>query len=464
MKTTAIVIGAGISGLSAAYGLQKKGFDVSVLEPDQDVGGALKTVQRDGYLAERGPNSMQITSPEMAYLLGELGLRTHIVTPQPGATKRFLVKHSQLLAAPMGPIDFLKTPLLSPRAKFKLMCEPWIKKTRDADDASLAHFTARRLGHEVLDYAVNPMISGIYAGKPEALSTKHALPKLWDMEQQHGSLLKGALAIRKQKRQQGQVPFKPFLASFKHGMHTLAHAFQQKLGDAVQLNAAVTQIAFDAHADQPWIVHWHENDTEHKATSAYLILALPAHAIPALPLPASIRDTLYDLPEIPYPALASLVLGFKRDHIQHPLNGFGMLIPEKEHKNILGVLFSSSLFGGRAPEGHHTLTVFMGGARQETLAGLPQAELLDLALKDLNRLLGLSGKPTFIEHTFWKHAIPQYNLGYGRFVEMMERAESRFSGLKIIGNHRGGISVGNCLMNGLALADALTDEEHVSAG
>lgn len=452
MKEKVIILGGGISGLSAAYGLLKQGCEIHLLEKSVQVGGALRTIQREGYLAEMGPNSMQVTSPEMACLLGELGLRTAIVTPQAGASKRFLVKDNRPIAAPMGPIDFIHTPLFSATAKIRLLSEPFQKKNSNAHEESLADFTRRRLGPEVLDYAVNPMISGIYAGRPEDLSTQHAFPQLWEMEQNYGSLLKGALGLRKKKRQAGVIPFKPYLVSFSQGMQSLANALHDLLGDAVQVNCEIQRIDYSPHDKHPWRVQWSNGKQLQQTSGSNLILALPAHAILALPLPQPLGDALYDLAELSYPPLASLVLGFKQEAIQHPLDGFGMLVPAKENKKILGALFSSSLFSNRAPAGHHTLSVFIGGARQAELAKLPQDDLVAIAMHDLNTLLGLQGEPTFIEHSFWQKSIPQYNLGFGRFMEIMNKAENKFTGLRIIGNHRGGISVGQCLMNGLAVA------------
>jgi oxygen-dependent protoporphyrinogen oxidase len=158
---------------------------------------------------------------------------------------------------------------------------------------------------------------------------------------------------------------------------------------------------------------------------------------------------------VQYRPISILVLGYRREQIGHPLDGFGMLVPAVEPCNLFGTLFSSSMFPGRAPEGHVTLTVFIGGARQPALAREPSADLLKVAQQDLHRLLGVTGDPTYVNHIFWPQAVPQYELGYGQKQAMIAHLERQYPGLFMAGSYRQGVAVGDTLASGYAAAERL---------
>jgi oxygen-dependent protoporphyrinogen oxidase len=315
---------------------------------------------------------------------------------------------------------------------------------------SLAVFVRDHFGQEIVDYAINPLVAGIYAGDPETLSTKYAFAKLWEIEQTHGSLIRGQIAAMRERRARGEKPAAR-IVSFTRGLQTLPAALAAQLpAGAIRTRTPVISLS----PGRPWKLVSRRDGLATTDEFDAVVLALPAAALAQLPIGPAGENPLTALQQVEYPPVASLFLGFRREQVAHPLDGFGALVPAVEHRAILGVLFSSTLFPGRAPEGHVALTVYVGGTRQPDLARLAPEILRGRVLADLRDLLGVSGDPVFTHATFWPHAIPQYNLGYERFLEAMTNAEARHAGLFIGGHVRDGISVANCITAGQRLADA----------
>jgi oxygen-dependent protoporphyrinogen oxidase len=348
------------------------------------------------------------------------------------------------VALPSGPAGAVATPLFSLRGKMRILAEPFIARG-NADDESLAGLVRRRLGGEILTYAIEPFVAGIYAGDPEKLSARHAFPKLWSLEREHGSFVRGALRMRR-------AGPRPKMMSFRDGMGALPARLAAMLGGDLRARARVESIAETAAG---WSVAWSENGQNKRAEAATLVCAIPAFAVPQLPWSPALRGRLGFLERIEYPPVSIVALGFRRADIGHPLDGFGMLVPSAEKRQILGTIFSSSLFPGRAPEGQVLLTNFVGGARQPGLAALPDDELVRLVCEDLRALLGVKGEPVFRRIIRWPRAIPQYNRGYGEVLSALEKLEAAHPGLHFVGNYRGGIAAGQCIRNGLRLAEEM---------
>ncbi|MBA4138807.1 MAG: protoporphyrinogen oxidase [Opitutus sp.] len=450
------IIGAGIAGLTAAYRLHERGFRVKVFERSGQAGGAIRTIREDGWLIECGPNSVQYGSPELKKLISDLGLETDLQIANPAAKKRFIVRNGWFMPVPMEPGQFFNTPLFGARTKLSLFTELFSRARIRHTDVSLAELVRSHYTQELVDYAVNPLIAGIYAGDPEKLSVKNAFPSLWDAERLKGSLPRGFMALAKAKRKPGEVKKKgaPPIVSFRLGLQQLIDTLVAKLpADAVELNTAVETII----PGQPHRLVCSRGPEKCGGEFDFVVLAVPAPALAHLTFGTLGERPLASLDTITHPPVSSLFLGFKREQVTHPLDGFGGLTPEKERRDVLGILFSSTLFPGRAPEGHVALTLFAGGMRQPEHARLSTDQLLERVQRDLKELVGVKGAPVFVKHTFWPRAIPQYQIGYERYQETMTRVEECAPHLFIGGQCRDGISLPDCLKSGEKLAQRVAD-------
>ncbi len=438
-----IVIGAGISGLTVAHKLALSGKDVIVLESSGNAGGKIATERIDGYLLEAGPNSLRIENQETVDLIHECGLTSHMIVANPNSKKRFILKNRRWITVPSAPSEAISTPLLSVSGKLRMLLEPFIPKTT-LDDESVASFISRRLGREILDQAADPFISGIYAGDARELSMRHAFPQIWNIEQQHGSLLKGMMKGRKGR---SNDRIKPRVISFNEGLSELTNIMKANLGDRLQLQNSAVQIE---QMQNGFAVK-----TERKTIEARrIILSSPAYDIAMMlqSFAPKLSNTLF---EIDYPPVTVVYLGYKEGQFTEVPEGFGGLIPSKENRKILGVIFSSSNFQNRAPVGHVLLTVLMGGARHPEIASWSNEKIIDIAATEINDLLKTNNSPVFQLVKIWKQAIPQYNIGYGKVLSMIEQSEQNNPGLHFLGNYRGGISVGACIKNATELAKRL---------
>jgi len=438
-KSSVGILGAGISGLSAAYALAQEGIAATVYEQQDQVGGAMYSVRQDDWLVEQGPNTLMVKSQELWDLLTELGLDDEIVEANQIAKKRFVVKDGKPTALPMSVANFLTTPLLSIGAKLRLLKEPFVSPSVQHDE-SVATFIERRLGKQILEYGVNPFVAGIYAGDPKELSVKHTFATLWQMEQEHGSILKGII-----KRDRSDSPSKRALLSFKNGAQTLPKALANSLPKKVHYSTNITSVQ---HQNGHWQVKGVTNADHFATTHDAVLSTIPAHSLPGI----VDSQAFNELADLPYAPLSVLALGFKSEQIKHPLDGFGMLIPEVENYKLLGCLFSSTLFPGRAPEGHQLLTCFIGGARHPKLALKSHQELQQIALGELRDLLGIQGDPAFTQHKQWNKAIPQYKVGYDHYLSLAKDIEKKNKGIFLDGNFRGGVSVPDCISSGFETA------------
>jgi len=439
-KNTSVgILGGGISGLSTAYGLAKEGVPTTIYEQQHAVGGAIRTIQEEGWLIEEGPNTLMVKSQAVWELLTDIGLTGEIQEANELAKKRFVVKNNTPVALPNSLGSFLRTPLLSATAKLRLLKEPFVAPASKQDE-TIASFIKRRLGTQPLDYGINPFVSGIFAGDPKELSVKHTFDMLWKMEQRYGSILKGML-----KRGRSNTSVKRSLISFTNGNQMLAEALANSLSGPVETSTTITSAR---KVGEQWQLSGIKNGEHFTNTHDALISTLPTYTLPDIFGPRLFGE----LAELPYAPLSVLALGFRQEQLPHPLDGFGMLIPEVENYKTLGALFSSTLFPGRAPEGHHLLTCFIGGDRNPMLASKSQDELTALATKELKELLGVKGNPVFTHHTYWEHAIPQYKLDFDHYLTLMNEIEKQHSGLYLAGNYRYGVSVPDCISSGLETA------------
>lgn len=453
----ALIIGAGLTGLSTARLLADRGLKVAILEKSSRSGGVIQTQHSDGFLCEKGPNSMMIKSWQVQNFIKELGIEDQLVDASTEASKRFLVKNGKIVALPQSPMAGITTPLYRPSNKFRLLGEPF-RKPSTKEEESVAEFVSRRMGPDFLEYGIAALVSGIFAGDPDKLSIRYAFPKVWNLEQNYGSLIGGALKLKRERKKSGETPFKSRMVSFRQGLSTLIQALENDNRVRIFHNSQISSIDAPDSPENPWKVQFSASGERSSIEARQLVLATPVHVYPKLPFPENLASRLKPASALPYVPVSTLILGFKREDINHPLDGFGVLMPRVEKRFVLGSLFSSSLFPGRAPEGYVNLMNFIGGALQRKNADLPESELIAHTLKDLEGLLGIRGKPVFTQHTLWPRAIPQYNVGHGKFLDLICKVEQDTPNLTIAGNFLQGPGLNDCIENAYTTADKITKQ------
>ncbi len=440
-----VVIGGGISGLTTGFLLNQKGFNVTLFEKKESPGGVIRSIEDDGWLVEWGPNTIMANHEKLWDLIENLDLNDQVIQPEGNAAKRYIVKNGKPTPLPDSLLEFIKTGLLSTGAKFRLFKEPFISKSGQPE--SIADFIKRRLGKEVVDYAVNPFIAGVYAGDPKQLSVKHTLSRLYELEQEFGSIVKGAVKSAGKSKTKSRSN-KKGLISFKKGIQQLPLSLSKKVESSIRYNSMVTEIKSKTGR---WQVACEGTAPADQYDA--VIYTAPLHQLSTITTEIAQAKLLSELESLRYAPIATISLGFKRDQIQHSLDGFGMLVPEVESFNILGCLFSSSLFRGRAPEGHVLLTCFVGGARNPAHVDLSDEEIKKIVIKDLRQLLGCKGDPVFKHLHRWKKAIPQYEMDYDACLDAIDTVEEHNPGLFFTGNFRNEVSVPGCIQNSYETAD-----------
>jgi len=444
MNKKIIVIGAGISGLTTAYLLSKKGFDVIILEKNTSVGGSIESVFENGFLFDRGPNSALETTPVIGQLIRELNLENELLYASKQANKRYILRDNILHSLPMSPQGLIKTKLFSAKAKLRLMAEPFIGRSNDGYYQSLAEFVKRRLGQEFLDYAINPFVAGVYAGRPEDLSVKSAFPKLYALEEKYGGLIVGTVrSIRERKKRTEVAKQSAKMLSFRSGMIALPKAIEKYFGNNVLLASEV--ISVDKN-EQGYSVSYQQNGTISKIDCDAVLSTIPSYTSSSL-FTKYDKDFKTHADAIYYPPVLVYYLVYDRKDIKQDLDGFGFLIPAKENKSFLGALWSSIIFSDRTDESKAAFTLFVGGSRNPEFVKEERTSLLSNVRKELEALMGITSDPVFTSERFWEKAIPQYNLGYIEHERFFDDFEKRNPGLFISGNFRGGISVGDCVKN-----------------
>ena len=449
-----VVVGGGISGLSAAWFLHARGHDVRLVEASERVGGVVSTNLRNDFMVERGPNTtlQKPGRPEDALgrLMAETGLSNRVVEAAPAGKRRFILRDGRVLALPGSPLAFVTSPAFGWAAKLRLLKEPFIARAQHEE--TIAQFVERRLGREFLDYAVDPFISGVYAGDTGALSVRAAVPRIYELEQQYGSLIRGAVALGKAAKSAGMPAGRQI--SFGGGMSGLVTGIAEKLPrGSIRTGLRVQAIE---RIENQWHVHLDGDGGKSTETGDALVLALPADETARLITPLS-AEAARIVGEIPYVSISSVGLGYAREQVGHSLDGFGFLAPRVEGMRTLGVLFSSSLFAERAPRGHVLLTAFIGGAHDAPAAELPTDMIFDLVEADLARTLKIDGAPTYRRISRYARAIPQYTLGHLDRIGELDQRLDPFTGLHLRGNWRDGISVADCVRAGEELAKRICD-------
>lgn len=466
------VIGAGLTGLSAALHLQAAGLQVDLFEKQDRCGGVVTTQRRNGFLYELGPATLQRGTPALESILELCNLRDSILAPAQAAKNRYIIKNGKLVSLPNSPLSFFTSKWISAAGKLRLLGEPFIGRGQATAQESVADFVRRRLGQQALQYGVDPFVSGIYAGNPEQLSLRLAFPRLYLAEQTGGSLIKG---FRKLRKQSSGPRIPRGLLSFKEGMQQLPDAMRASFKGNVYTGITVTEISRipEAKAESgsqlsnsdsaKWNVKWQEPGNSPVQSQDYAAVIVAGWSEDLKKLLTPLLETSHGnqpsgWPEILYAPVQIAVLAYSKDQIQHPLDGFGVLAPSSEKLPFLGVIFASSIFPERAPNNQVLLNVFLGGIRSPQSAGLSQQEFTEQIQPALNRLLGITGSPLWYDTRTWKQAIPQYTFEHEEFLNLRKHLETSHPGLFLAGNSVDGISMPNCLESGLQAAQKVQQQ------
>jgi oxygen-dependent protoporphyrinogen oxidase len=442
------VIGGGISGLACAYRLQQAGIPVRLLEAGSHPGGVIATKREDGFLFELGPQSFLSTEP-LLRLIDALGLHDQLERANP-RTPRYILNGGKLIAAPLAPPSLLTTPLFSSGTKWRLLTEILRNTRPPADDESIAAFVRRKFGDELLSQLVAPFVSGIYAGDPERLSMRAAFPKLHEFEARYGSVLRGAMKSRPTK----DAP-KTGLCSFRDGMETLPAAIAERLGDSLLLETSVEGLRQGKADRKTWfeVDITHEDHCDTLAANA-VVIATPTNI--ASHILSNLSDRFASLfSQIEYAPVAVVSTCYRRDRMKVPPHGFGFLVPRSEGLRVLGTVFSSALFAGRAPEGMECFTSFAGGSTDPMFCDSSDEEITNTICDEIARVLGITGKPEATNLHHHAHALPQYNLGHTQIVKSLEALIAEKPGLFLAGNYLSGPSIGSCIEQADRTADAV---------
>ncbi len=461
------VIGGGVAGLAAALALRdrarEQGRDVAVtvFEKEATAGGNLRTLNQGGWQFEWGPNGFLDNEPATLRLIDRLGLRSQLLRSNDLARHRFLLVHGRLEEIPLSPKAFLGSRLLSGRGKLRMARELFVPGRKDlgraADDPStdetIDQFGERRLGREFADVMLDPMVKGVFGGEARQLSLAAAFPRMVELERDHGGLFRAMIALGREKRRRGRrTDAGPtgVLHSFGPGMGALVDALSAELDRDPQAEVVRgADVAALARDGDRWRVTWPGG--AHDGFDA-VVEAAPAHAAAGhvRGLDPALAD---DLAAIPYAPMAVIALGYRRQDVGHDLNGFGLLVPGREKRNLLGVLWSSSIFPGLAPEGRVLLRAMAGGAGNPGVMDLDDEALVELTVADLRGFLDLRGRPELVHIIRHRRAIAQYVPGHLARLKRIDAAAVRHGGLWFSGSAYRGIAVNACVKEAEALAD-----------
>ena len=451
------VVGGGIGGLAAAWTAHRAGRSVHVFEAGPVAGGKMRSERCDGYLIEHGPHSFLGSAETLWRLLAELEMDDEAVLAQP-PNWRYVYRGGIARRLPVGFGSAVGGNWLSLRGKLRSLAEPWIAGAASEDD-DLLTFMTRRFGAELAEGLVAPFVTGIYAGDASALGARDAFPKLWQFEREHGSIVRGAWAQRKAAKAAGAsrtTKKKRGLFSLKDGMAALPLAIAARLGDQVSVCASVTALKRDG---ERWKIEVAAADgaAPEVVFARCVIVATPPEAAHALLAPLSAAAAV--------PLARARTCPMVMVHIGGPTTadgprGFGALVARGEDVRALGMLLPTSLFPGRAPEGHACSAVFFGGAQDPDVLAFSDERLVALAVEARRKVFGLTDATddavTFQRVIRWPHAIVQYEVGHrARMTDAVAALAQDAPGLRMAGAHLDGVSMSDAAASGIAAAEAL---------
>ena len=453
----ALIVGAGISGLTTAFALRKAGIDARIVDGASRPGGLIQSVRRDGYLVECGPQSFS-GNASLTSICRDLEILDRRILADSKAP-RFVLINGALEKVPLGP-GLLVSPLMGGGTRTALFRDVFGRSEAPDSDESVASFIRRKFSPTLLDRLVGPFVSGIYAGDPEKLSLRAAFPILYEAEQTSGSVLRGLLKVMKaRKAKRGPLPReKPTLQTFREGNDTLVRALAEKLGAYLSLEAEVISIRPLDPGREPktprFRVGLRTSSGSEFLETERLVLAVPTDRAGKLLAPLG-RAFESQLRTVDYSGVAVVSLGYRKEDVGHPLDGFGFLVPRSSGLTVLGTVWNSSLFPGRAPGHHVLLTSFVGGATNPDATKQPADQLVALVHREIKPLMQLREGPVFSNVSVWPRALPQYNLGHTARMAAINNCRADFPGLYLTGNYLNGPAIGACVEQALKVADEI---------
>lgn len=450
--TRIVVVGAGISGLATAYAIEQLAadaeidVDVKVLEKEERIGGKIWSIKEDGFLCEWGPNGFLDNKPMTLELCRKLQIDPQLLRSDDNARKRFIYSDRILHRLPENGPSFLKSKLISWPGKLRLAGEMMVPRRTDSSDETLAEFGRRRLGPEALDKLISPMVSGIFAGNPETMSLKSCFPRIYQLEQEYGGLIKAMMKLAKKKREEikaGKAVASAagpggILTSFNDGIQQLTDGVVGGLKAEVLTGCEVGRIEKKEGGFLLQLNNGQSLDAE------IVVTAAPAYAVANM-LDGCHNDSAGLLRDIPYAPMNVICFGYEKERIAHDLNGFGYLIPKAEGCGILGTLWDSSIFPNRAPEGMALLRSMMGGATNPEAINLSDDEVKARTMKDLKQIMGIDCEPDFVRIYRHQNAIPQYTRGHGERLNALDETLTSSPDLILTGNAFFGVGLNDCV-------------------
>ena len=449
-KTDVIITGAGLTGLTLAYYLKKGGMDVLVIEQGEHTGGVIGTVEEDGFVYETGPNTGILSTPEIVELFEDLSGQVTPELPAEESEARWIWKSGRWHALPSGLISAVSTPLFTWKDKFRILGEPFRKAGSDPDE-SVASLVRRRLGKSFLDYAVDPFISGIYAGDPERLVTRYALPKLYNLEQNYGSFIGGAIKKRSEPKNDREKKATRKVFSVRGGLQRIIDALTREISmENILLGCPKVRFERAGQGYQAEITL--ADGTLRMVSSAVVVTTAGGPQLPSML--GFVPDALLGpVTTLNYARVVQVAAGYRHwDGI--PIPAFGGLIPSIENREALGILFPSSIFKGRAPAKGALLSIFLGGLKKPGILDKADEEIRETVLKEIRETLHPSTPVPDLFRIFrYPRAIPQYERSTGERYASIEKIQASFPGLYLAGNIRDGIGMADRVKQGRQLAD-----------
>ena len=441
-----VVIGAGLTGLTTAYHLRKQGRDVLVIEKENRIGGQIRTYSEKGFVFESGPNTGVVSFPEVRELFDDLG-DCQLEIARESSKRRLIWKGNRFHALPSGPVEAVTTPLFRLSDKIRILGEPW-RKQGDNPDESVGALAQRRLGKSFYEYAIDPFISGVYAGDPMRLTTRYAMPKLYNLEANYGSFIRGAIAKAKEPKTDRDRLATKKVFSAAGGLTQMVEAIAKGL----DIITSAQDVKVNPTDDGTWRVTF--NGME-EIRCRQVVTTVGAYALPAL-LPFIPEEQMQPISRLYYAPVIQVCVGI-RDTQNHVFPAFGGLVPSKEQKPVLGILFPSECFEGRAPEGGALYSYFIGGTRHADDMQKSDDEIRETVLDLFHSMLKYPAdmQPDLIRIFRHERAIPQYWSDSGERFRRIEELQARYPGLILAGNMRDGIGMGNRIHQGAMVAEAL---------